>query len=180
MRGYLDRLKFAVAPPHPPLRGDLSPQAGRGEVTSRLNIPGFAFALFLIGIDALGFMLAGQLTIDSAAAMGPGYVPRGLAIIIMVYGAVMGARALFAGGWQAFPKVELRPLILISLVVALFAILLPLAGLAITSVVVVLCAGLASYEARLGENAIFAIALATFAVLLFAMGLGLPIRVWPW
>ena len=146
---------------------------------SRLNIRDLAFALFLIGIGALGFLLAGQLTIGSAAAMGPGYVPRGLAIIIMVYGAVMGARALFAG-WQAFPKVELRPLILISLAVALFAILLPLAGLAITSVVVVLCAGLASYEARLGENAIFAIALATFAVLLFAMGLGLPIRVWPW
>lgn len=146
---------------------------------SRLNIPDLAFALFLIGIGALGFILAGQLTIGTAAAMGPGYVPRGLAILIMIYGAVMGVRALFAG-WQAFPKAELRPLILISLSVALFAILLPLAGLAITGVVVVLCAGLASYEVRLGENAVFAVALAAFAVLLFAVGLGLPIRIWPW
>ena len=31
---------------------------------SRLNIPDLAFALFLIGLGALGFMLAGQLTIE--------------------------------------------------------------------------------------------------------------------
>ena len=52
-------------------------------------------------------------------------------------------------------------------------------GLAITSVIVVLAAGFASYDVRLKENAILALALAVFAVLLFVTALGLPIPVWP-
>ena len=57
--------------------------------------------------------------------------------------------------------------------------LLPLAGLAITSFVVVVCAGFAAYDVRLRENAVLAVALAIFAVLLFVIVLGLPIPVWP-
>ena len=57
---------------------------------SRLNVPDLAFAVFLVALGALAFALGSDLSIGTAAAMGPGYVPRGLAIIIMVYGA--GAR----------------------------------------------------------------------------------------
>ena len=61
----------------------------------------------------------------------------------------------------------------------LFGVLLPVMGLAITSVVVVVAAGFAAYDVRLKENAILALALAVFAVLLFVTALGLPIPVWP-
>jgi hypothetical protein len=64
--------------------------------------------------------------------------------------------------------------------VALFAILLPRAGLALTSVAVVLCSGFAAADVRLRENAALAVGLSAFAVALFVRGLGLPIRVWPW
>jgi hypothetical protein len=111
--------------------------------------------------------------------MGPGYVPRGLAILIMVYGAVLGVRALFSGR-QALPSIELRPLFLIFGAVAVFAVLLPIAGLALTSFALVLCAGTAAYDVRFRENAIAAVILAAFAVVLFVMALGLPIDVWPW
>jgi hypothetical protein len=63
--------------------------------------------------------------------------------------------------------------------VALFAVLLPVAGLAITSFAVVACAGFAAYDVRLRENALLGLALAIFAVLLFVTLLGLPIAVWP-
>jgi hypothetical protein len=115
----------------------------------------------------------------SAAAMGPGYVPRGLSVIIMIYGAVLGARALFSGALP-FPAVQLRPLLLLSAAVALFAVLLPVAGLAATSFVIVVCAGYAAYDVRLRENIIAALALAAFATILFVTVLGLPIQVWPW
>jgi hypothetical protein len=145
----------------------------------RLNVPDLAFAAFLVALGALGFALAGELSMGSAAAMGPGYVPRGLSIVIMVYGAVLGLRALFAGR-VPFPAIAWRPLILVFAAVALYALLLPRIGLAITSLAVVLCAGFAAYDARLRENAVLAVALAVFAVLLFTSVLGLPIRVWPW
>jgi hypothetical protein len=146
---------------------------------AKLNVPDLAFALFLIVLGALAFVLASELSVGSAAVMGPGYVPRGLALLIMVYGAAMGVRAVFAGR-QAFPAVALRPLLLIGAAVALFAILLPRLGLVLTSVAVVLCAGLAAYDVRLRENALLALGLAVFAVALFVSVLGLPIRVWPW
>ena len=63
---------------------------------------------------------------------------------------------------------------------ALFAVLLPLLGLAVTSFAIVLCAGFAAYDVRLRENAVAALALAVFAAILFVSVLGLPIQVFPW
>jgi hypothetical protein len=144
----------------------------------RLNVPDMAFAAFLVALGAFAFALAGELTVGTAAAMGPGYVPRGLALLIMGYGLILGARAAFTGR-QAFPGIAWRPLLLISVAVALFALLLPVAGLAITSFVVVVCAGFAAYDVRLRENAVLGIGLAAFAVVLFVTVLGLPIPIWP-
>jgi hypothetical protein len=148
-------------------------------VSTRVNVPDFAFALFLIALGALAFVLAGELAVGSAAAMGPGYVPRGLALLIMILGIVMGARAAVADR-QPFAAVALRPLLLVGAAVALFAVLLPRVGLVLTSIAVVVCAGFAAYDVRWRENALLAVGLAVFAVLLFVTALGLPIRVWPW
>ena len=148
-------------------------------MTLRVNAPDLAFAVFLVALGALAFSLASQLTMGSAAAMGPGYVPRGLSVIIMIYGAVLGVRAVFSGQLP-FPGIELRPLLLLSAAVVLFAVLLPLVGLAVTSFAIVICAGYAAYDVRLRENAIAALVLAAFASVLFVSVLGLPIKVLPW
>jgi hypothetical protein len=147
-------------------------------VHARLNVPDLAFAAFLIALGAFAFALASELSVGTAAAMGPGYVPRALALLIMIYGLVLGARAAVAG-WQAFPAIAVRPLLLVCAAVALFAVLLPLAGLALTSFVVVVCAGFAAYDVRVRENLVLAAALAAFAVGLFVAALGLPIPIWP-
>src|SRR5437867_3795083 len=97
----------------------------------RLNVPDLAFAAFLVAFGALAFALAGELSVGTAAAMGPGYVPRGLAMIIMVYGVVLGVRAAFSGQ-VPFPEVALRPIVFVGASVAVFAILLPILGLAVT------------------------------------------------
>jgi len=146
---------------------------------ARINAPDLAFAAFLIALGALAFALASPLSVGTAAAMGPGYVPRGLALLITVYGLVLGLRAVVAGR-LTFPGVELRPLLLILGSVALFAVLLPIAGLAVTSFALVICAGYAAYDVRFRENAISALTLAAFAIVLFVVVLGLPIAVWPW
>jgi hypothetical protein len=145
----------------------------------RINVPDLAFATFLVALGALAYALASELSVGTAAAMGPGYVPRGLAVLVMAYGAVLGLRAAFSGT-QSFPDIAWRPLLLILASVALFAILLPLAGLALTSFAIVVCAGLAAYDVRLRENAIAAAVLAAFSIVLFIVALGLPIPVWPW
>jgi hypothetical protein len=126
----------------------------------------------------MALALASPLSVGTAAAMGPGYVPRGLAIVIMIYGAVLGVRALFTGRERMEPMAW-RPLFLIFGAVAVFAVLLPVVGLAVTSFALVICAGFAAYDTRMRENAVAALVLAAFAVVLFVMALGLPIEVWP-
>ena len=41
-------------------------------MTLRVNIPDLAFAAFLVALGALAFALASDLTVGTAAAMGPG------------------------------------------------------------------------------------------------------------
>jgi hypothetical protein len=145
---------------------------------SRINVPDLAFGLFLIALGVLAYMLAADLPVGTATSMGPGYVPRGLALIIIFCGLVQGGRAIFAAR-LTFPRVAIRPLLLIGASVAVFALLLRVAGLALTSVAVVLCAGFAAYDVRLRENALLALGLAAFSVALFVLVLGLPIPIWP-
>jgi hypothetical protein len=147
-------------------------------MNSRINIPDLAFALFLVAVGAFAFYLATDLSVGSTTHMGPGYVPRGLAIIIALFGLGMAARALFAGG-VSFPEIAIRPLIFVGGAVAIFAVLLPIAGLAVTSMAVILCAGVASHDVKFRENIVLALGLSAFAVALFILALGLPLSIWP-
>jgi hypothetical protein len=147
-------------------------------VSARINVPDLGFAAFLVGVGVFAYVLASDLPMGSAAAMGPGYVPRALAAVIVLFGAAMGLGALFEAR-AAFPSVAIRPLLLVALAVALFALLLPRAGLLATGFVVVLCAGCAAPDMRWRDTLILALALAIFAVLLFVSALGLPLPIWP-
>ena len=148
-------------------------------MTSRLNVPDLAFAVFLVALGALALALSSQLSVGSALRWGQVTFRAGSSILIMVYGLALGIRAIFSGQ-QSFPEIAFRPLLLISASVAVFAIVLPLVGLAVTAAAVVICAGFAAYDVRLRENAVLALVLAAFAVLLFVKALGLPIAIWWW
>ena len=145
---------------------------------SRVDLPDLAFAALLVAIGVTALVAGSDLAIGRASNMGPGYVPLGLALIVIVFGIGLGVRAVLAPA-RALPTVSLRSLVLISGALAVFSLLLPLAGLAVASLATVACASIASADVRPVEATIAAIALAAFAVLLFVTGLGLPIAVWP-
>jgi putative tricarboxylic transport membrane protein len=67
--------------------------------------------------------------------------------------------------------------VLVSL--AVFALLLPRAGLALATLGTMACATFATSEFKWGESLIFAVVITAFTVLLFVHGLGLPLAVWP-
>ena len=146
---------------------------------SRVSLPDLAFGLFLIAIGAAALIATADLSIGRAGDMGPGYVPRWLALAIMLFGAALSARAMLARR-VAFPAIELRPLLLISAALGLFALLLPTAGLAVASVATIICAGFAASDTRPIENILFALAMTAFAVVLFVVALGMPVAIWPW
>ena len=146
--------------------------------TPRVNVPDLAFAVFLVALGALAFALAGELRVGSAAAMGPGYVPRGLALIIMVYGRRAGrARGASPGGSRSLSRVAAaapdrrRG----RAVRGSAAARRPRADERRGRDLRRLCRlrRAAARERRAGGR------LAAFAVLLFVIALGLPIPIWP-
>jgi hypothetical protein len=135
---------------------------------SRIDLPDLAFGLFLIALGATALIATADLSIGRAGDMGPGYVPRWLALAIALFGVALAVRAVLARR-VAFPAVELRPLLLIST-----------AGLAIASVATIVCAGFAASDTRPVENILFAVAMTAFAIVLFVVALGMPVAIWPW
>jgi hypothetical protein len=110
--------------------------------------------------------------------MGPGYMPRVVALMLMGFGLFFSGR----GFWRmrvGIEPVQLRPLLAILASVGVFALTAERLGLAIASVAAVILASFATREGRLVETIAFAVVLSGAAVLLFVKLLGLPIPIWP-
>jgi hypothetical protein len=144
----------------------------------RVNTADLAFGLFLVAIGAVALYLIADLPMGSASRMGPGYVPRGLAVVIALLGGFLALKSLVAGR-EAFPEIAWRPILLVGAAVGLFGLLLPKLGLAITAFIVVVVAGFGARDMRWQELLLIAVVLSTFAVLLFIKALGLPLPTWP-
>jgi hypothetical protein len=110
--------------------------------------------------------------------MGPGYMPRAIAIMLLAFGlwfSIRGIRRPFVG----IAPVRLQPLLAITGSVAVFALTATRFGLALSSFAAILIASLATREARPIETLLFALGLSAAAVLLFVKALALPVPIWP-
>lgn len=143
------------------------------------SVPDLAFALFLVAFGAGVLVLTGDLRVGTSARMGPGFVPRGLAWITIIYGIGLAIPAVLAP-FRMIAGVKLRSLLFIAASLALFAILFPRVGLAIAGFVAMLCGSAAASDSRPLEALIFALVLTGFAIGLFVYALRLPFAVWPW
>ena len=86
----------------------------------RVDIPDLAFAGFLLALGGLAFHLAGELQIGRAGEMGPGYVPRGLALT--------SAAVVLCSGFAA-ADVRLRENLVLAVGLSAFAVALFIIGL---------------------------------------------------
>jgi len=152
------------------------PESVTGE--QRGNAPDIAFGAFLILLALVALWETRALKIGTAADMGPGYVPRALAWIIMGFGTAFAASGLRARR-RAMPRFDLRSFLMVLLSLAVFALLLPKGGLALATFATLTCSTLAVSDFRWRESLLFAVVLTAFTVLLFVNGLGLPLAVWP-
>ena len=76
----------------------------------RVDVKELAFGLFLIALALVAFGSTGALNVGSAADMGPGFVPRTLAWIILGFGAAFCVTSLLKAP-EPLPEVAWRPLI---------------------------------------------------------------------
>jgi hypothetical protein len=137
-------------------------------------------AMFLVA--GLGFAWGAlNYSFGSSARPGPGYFPFGLGILLAVLGAFIVFEALTVdtedgekiGAWAW------KPLIWISLSVAVFGWLLPRLGMVISLPLLVVVAAMASDEFSLKEALVNAVVLTVGSWAIFVWGLNLTIPMWP-
>lgn len=129
-------------------------------------------ALYLV-LGFAGFWIARNYPMGTAGRMGPGYLPAGLSILLVLFGGLSLLRAFLVAG-EPVGEIALKPMALILVSVLAFAALLVPVGLVGALVAVGLISAVASPHFRPQPLAFLGLAgLIAFCCLLFVYGLGL-------
>ncbi len=135
-----------------------------------------AGGLFLIAVGAFALWQAADLPLGTLRAMGPGMLPRALATLVAVFGAILVVSAFIEDG-EPLTRWHLRGPVFILGAVVVFALTIRTLGLAFAGPLAMIIGSFASEEVRWKETIIFAVAMTAFCILLFKVALGLPIPV---
>jgi hypothetical protein len=132
-----------------------------------------------IGFGILAILVSRDYPMGSARAMGPGYFPTYLGVVIIAIGAALAVRAFWVegeglGGWGW------RPLLWLSAAFAAFGLLMEGAGFVIALLALIVASSLAGRDTRPLELLILTVLLIAASVGLFVYGLELPYRLFPW
>jgi len=155
----------------PPAPEAAPPPAGRVRAPQDLLAGGSLVALSAFALWASRELPGGRL-----GAMGPGLLPRVLAILVGLCGLWLVAFAFLRRG-QPLSGWSLRPALFVCLGVVGFALTVRSPGLAVAGPLVVLVSGAASPETRPRELVVFGLLLTLVCVVLFRFLLHLPIPI---
>jgi len=136
----------------------------------------FLSGLMFIGFGLIALYFGQKLALGTTVRMGPGYVPRMLALIMMGLGVVICLVALVTNAEPA-EKPKWKPITLVTIGIICFALLFERAGLLPALVVLILIASLAGEEFNLKEVLANMVVLAVVCTLVFKVGLGMNITI---
>jgi hypothetical protein len=128
-----------------------------------------AAVMFLL-IGAAGWWLGRGYEMGTASRMGPGYLPMVLSGGLVVFGIVVGLRAVTLRGPGIEPVVWRTNALILGAILS-FVFLIESAGLAVATFVVAVLSARASADSRWGETVGLGIFLAVFCVLVFVYAL---------
>jgi hypothetical protein len=137
----------------------------------------FAGLLFIaFGIAAV--VIGSNYALGTAARMGPGYFPRILGLLLIALGLALALRALRLNG-PPVPRFVWRPTVIVLASVAIFGLIVNVAGVVVSTIFLIVAASAASHEFRFRESLVSGAALAVLAVGVFVIGLKLQLPIWP-
>jgi len=134
----------------------------------------FWAGLLLLGTGAAALVLARGYPFGTVLRMGPGFFPRVLGGILVLFGLHIAIRGLrgdgeaIAGGWSP------RALVLLPLSMVLFGLLVERAGFVPALAALTFGSAAAGREFRLVEVLLLTVALTALSVAVFVWALGLP------
>ena len=136
----------------------------------------FAAGVSLVALSAFALWASADLVQGRLGALGPGMLPRAIAVLLGLVGA-----ALVAGSfvWKGDPlaRLSLRGPLFVVLGVVGFALTVRSPGLVVAGPLVVMVSGAASPETRYRELVVFALVITAFCVGLLRYVLHLPVPI---
>jgi hypothetical protein len=137
----------------------------------------FGAGVVFIVIGLAGIYFGRNLSMGTAARMGPGYFPVMLSYLIVALGLVVGSRAFTTDGPE-IEGIQYRPIFFVIASLLVFGWLIDYLGLAITTVALTVIAAYARREVNLSETFILGVGLAVFTIAVFVYGLNQPLPAW--
>jgi uncharacterized membrane protein len=133
----------------------------------------FWAGLVFAGTGATAIFIAQSYPFGTTLRMGPGYFPRVLGWILILFGIYVMVRGLrsnekIQGNWSV------RALIVLPLSMVLFGILMELAGFIPALAVLIFVSAASGREFKFKEVLLLTLSLGVLSVAMFIWGLGLP------
>jgi len=138
----------------------------------------FGAGLLFLAIALFALWVARDYPVGTAVRMSSGYLPRLLCFVLILLGSYVTLRSLVVEG-PAVTRIRLRPLVMITVAIVVFAVSIKTLGLVLATVLLTLIGGYASPNVRLVEMLAAAAVLALMAIAIFVWGIGLPIPIRP-
>ncbi|BBK32300.1 tripartite tricarboxylate transporter TctB family protein [Stella humosa] len=136
-----------------------------------------AAGLLLAAFGVAGLALGTDLPMGVARRMGPGFVPFGLSMLLILFGGVIALGGILRDG-ETIERVRLRPLVGVLAGGIAFALLIDTGGILLATFAAVAGAAAADSHTRWLQAAALAVISAIFSAILFVELLQLPIRLW--
>lgn len=149
------------------------PAARRGLVRAPQEL---AAGLTLLGLALFALWAGADLDPGTLRAMGPGLLPRAIAVLIAAVGVVLIVLSLVGDG-DRLERVPLRGPLFVCLGIVAFALTVRTVGLLVAGPLVALVSAAASPETRLKELLVFTVLITAFCIGLFKYALNLPMPV---
>ena len=143
----------------------------------RLLRQDFLGGLAVIAVAALAYWLARNLPTGAAGGMGPGALPKGLAILLGGLGCLLLMNSLNS---ESVSRASARGPLFVLGALVLFGLAVRPLGLAVAGPLAIAAAAFASSEVRWRETLVYGLAMTAFCAALFKFALGLPIPLAPW
>jgi putative tricarboxylic transport membrane protein len=150
-----------------------------GSPTALLGRQDFVGGMTVIAVAAFAFWQAADLPIGKLGGMGPGMLPKSLAVALGLLGAVLAAEGVLKAGSRLGQWSIRGPLFVLGAVVAFGLAVRPL-GLIVAGPLAIMIGAIASDEVRWKETIVVGALVTAFCIGLFKFALGLPIPLAPW
>ncbi|HZO46431.1 MAG TPA: tripartite tricarboxylate transporter TctB family protein [Xanthobacteraceae bacterium] len=167
---------------------DSPPTAPAHPLLRKLQRKNVLSGLMFVAIAAIGLWVSRSYPIGTALRMSSGYVPRLLCWLLMGLGVIVLVQGLMEThppepARERTPEdgviAQLRPVVVVTLALITFGLALETLGLVCSILLLVMVASMANRELKLWETLAAAAGLSVLTWLIFILGLGLTIPVWP-